>query len=57
MAGAVGWSGDREDEEAPAEERVSGIRHLDLFRKGARWVVERGIMKGSRMIESAMNGS
>ena len=56
MAGAVGWSRDREDEEAPAEERVSGIRHLDLFGEGLRRVVERGIMKGSRLIESATNG-
>jgi hypothetical protein len=49
MAGAVRWSGNREDEEAPTEEGVSGIRHLDLFGWGLRRVVERGIMKASRL--------
>ena len=48
MAGAVGWSGDRDDGKTPAEEGVSRIRHLNLFGKGLRRVVERGIMKGSR---------
>jgi hypothetical protein len=47
MAGTVEWSGDRDDEKAAAEEGVSRIRHLDLFGKGLRRVVERGIMKGS----------
>ena len=54
MAGAVRWPGDREDEEAPTEEGVSGIRRLDLFGEGLRRVVERGIMKASRWITSTM---
>ena len=56
MAGAVRWPGDREDEEAPTEEGVSGIRHLDLFGEGLRRVVERGIMKASRSITSTTGG-
>ena len=36
MAGAVGWSGDRDDGKTPAEEGVSRVRHLNLFGKGLR---------------------
>jgi hypothetical protein len=49
MARAVRWSGDREERETPTEEGMSWVRHLDLFGKGLRRVVERGIMKWSRL--------
>jgi hypothetical protein len=50
VAGALGRMADRQDLEASAEERVSGIGHLDQFGIELRWVLERGIMLLGRLI-------
>src|SRR5512147_2662963 len=47
-----GWAlwlpADREDWEAPPEERMGRVCYLDLLGSGRRWVVERGIKVGFR---------
>jgi len=43
---------DREDGESASEEGMGGIRYLDRLRERLRWVVERGIMVGSRSTRS-----
>jgi hypothetical protein len=48
--GALGLPTDREDGEAASEEGVGRVGYLDFLRE--RWVVERGIMKGFRLIRS-----
>jgi hypothetical protein len=44
VAGGMPRMADGEDPEAPPEQRVARIGHLDLFDLGLRWVLERGIM-------------
>ncbi len=39
---------DRENLEASAEQRMGGVGNLDLFGIGWQWVLEGGIMLGSR---------
>jgi hypothetical protein len=56
VAGVVRRVTDRQDLEASAVQRVSGVGYLDLFRLGCRWVLEGGIMLLSRLIGSAMTG-
>jgi hypothetical protein len=46
--GAARLAADREDGEAAPEEGMGRVGYLDLLRERLRWVVDRGIMKGSR---------
>jgi hypothetical protein len=48
MAGAVRRVADRQDGEAAAEERVSGVGYLDLLGGRVRRVLEQGILLLSR---------
>jgi hypothetical protein len=50
MAGAVRRVADRQDGEAAAEERVSGVGYLDLLGGRVRRVLEQGILLLSRSI-------
>ena len=49
MAQALRRMADRQDGEASAVERVRGVGHLDFVGFGRRWVLEGGIMLGSRL--------
>jgi hypothetical protein len=48
---------DGEDREAPPEQRVRWVGHLDLFEVGKKWVLEGGIMLLGRLTTSARNSS
>ena len=52
MAQALRRMADRQDGEASPEQWMSGIGYLDLVGKLIRWVVEQGIVLGTRSITS-----
>ena len=52
MAQALRRMADRQDGEASPEQRMSGIGYLDLVGKLIRWVVEQGIVLGTRLTPS-----
>lgn len=48
----AGLPADREDGEAATEEGMDRVGYPDLLGRELRWVVERGIMEGSRSTTS-----
>src|SRR5262249_46832610 len=52
MAGALRGMADRQDGEAPAEQRMRGIGYLDLAESLIRRVLEQGIVLPSRSTRS-----
>jgi hypothetical protein len=54
MAGTLRWMADRQDSEAPPEQRMNRIGYLDLVRCRIRRVLEQGIVLLSRLTTSTM---